>query len=254
MSRVAAGLISVLTAVVCFSVWAADESGLAEALRQHYKLASPRLSVNGDSTIEPGTILVVRKEGIVSFGDKDASYASLCPSEVEDGAVRAPRNPACTTLAPASRRLLKPSERVCLTAIDVAESLDTVSLFLATCNPSDLAHASGTNRAVVVFHFPKRSQAKITASKVEAVIGESLSENGADTPPPPDPVAAQAQLPPPGTAAGGPIVAVGQTVEQVQAALGAPSVIAYSGVNMIYLYPSVKVIFHNGKVSNILQL
>jgi hypothetical protein len=107
---------------------------------------------------------------------------------------------------------------------------------------------------VVVFHFPKRSQAKITASKVEAVIGESLSENGADTPPPPDPVAAQDQLPPPGTAAGGPIVAVGQTVEQVQAALGAPSVIAYSGVNMIYLYPSVKVIFHNGKVSNILQL
>ena len=49
-------------------------------------------------------------------------------------------------------------------------------------------------------------------------------------------------------------VAKGQTPEQVQATLGAPSRIADLGAKVIYFYPQLKVVFTNGKVSEVQKL
>src|ERR1051326_6800258 len=78
----------------------AAAEGLEKGLNDHYKVATIGVRENGDTMLHPGTILEVRAEGIVSFGEKDASYAELCPSEVRAGAIRTPKNSACNSLAP----------------------------------------------------------------------------------------------------------------------------------------------------------
>jgi len=272
MMRSTGNLMRTLIVLPCLPASAAGDTGagLAEALKQHYRLAAVRLGVNGESGVEPGSILTVRKSGIVSFGEKDASYAALCPSELERGVVRTPRNPACASLAPASRRLLKVNDRVCVTAIDVAESQGTVTFFLVTCNPSDLAHRTVAGRAVVVFHL---DVGKVSAARTEELIGETLSEDepqsavapktAAAAPPPPlapdaAPAAGAAEPPDFPTAPNpdteGQAVAVGQSADQVQAILGPPDLIADLGAKTIYLYPTLKIFFENGKVSRIQQL
>ena len=51
--------------------------------------------------------------------------------------------------------------------------------------------------------------------------------------------------------AGTPTVSLGQTFEQVRAALGPPKQIMNAGSKQIYLYPNVKITFLNGRVSDI---
>jgi hypothetical protein len=46
-------------------------------------------------------------------------------------------------------------------------------------------------------------------------------------------------------------VKLGQTLDEVQAALGAPAKVANLGPKVIYYYSGVKVIFKNGKVSDV---
>jgi hypothetical protein len=242
-----AGFLRVLLVFGCIPASASLDSGaaLADALKKHYRLATIMLTSAGNSVLDPGVILAVRKEGIVSFAENDSSYATLCPSEIHSGVVENSKNAACTSLAPKSRRLLKSSELVCVTAIDVSTLSDTVSMFLASCNPEDSGHKSGRNRALTVFHLPAGSLAKMTPVAMERVIDETLSEElPAD--------AAQAPL-----IAGSPEVdsadqvSVGQTTDEVWANLGPPAVIADLGVKKIYFYPARKIFFTNGKVSSI---
>jgi hypothetical protein len=249
-----------LAAVVTFfGFWIAaaaedsHEGNLAEALKQHYKLASPRLGAKGESLIEPRTILTVLKEGIVSFGDKDASYASLCPAEVEGNAVHAPRTPACTTLAPASRRILKVGDTVCVTAIEVSEARDLMSFFLATCNPGPTVGRQAISRTLVVFHFPRGQLARSTPANIEDFIGKTLSENLSTSSADADLSAPSKPLPdsPLHERSAPPRITTGQTVEQVEMALGPPAVIADVGTRLIYLYPNLKIVFRKRKVFSV---
>jgi hypothetical protein len=255
-----------------------DEPGkLIAGLKQHYRFATATLGINGYPQIVPGTILTVRKEGIVSFGEDDAAYAELCPSQFQGGGIHTPQSTICTALAPASRRYLKVSETVCVTALNVEAKTDTVSMFLATCNRNHRVTKSGAYHALVNFHFSKGSLAATSASQVEQVISQALSEgttevatdkeagNGPDgkttdaiQPIAPPPAVAQEPEPGPGTdppaqpATSG--VAKGQSTDQVVAILGPPSSIADLGAKLIYFYPNLKVVFVNGKVSQIQQI
>lgn len=54
-----------------------------------------------------------------------------------------------------------------------------------------------------------------------------------------------------GQAESAPQVNIGQTVDQVEASLGMPKTIAHSGPRTIYVYPTMKVTFVNGRVTDI---
>jgi hypothetical protein len=240
----------------------ADGDGLlATALQQYYKLAVIRLAANGDSLFEPGTVLAVRMEGIVSFGEKDSSYATLCPSELQAGVIHTPRTSTCTTLAPKSRRLLKTSERVCVTAIDVREASDNVSFFVITCAPSVSGDKSGPSRALIVFRFPRGSLAKSTPAKIESVIGQVLSETEARPPEsPPDSPRSPSEAVPEGhgkapeKVTGARNIIEGQTIEEVESILGPPTSVESFGAKIIYLYPDLKIFFSNGRVAGVQPL
>jgi hypothetical protein len=48
-----------------------------------------------------------------------------------------------------------------------------------------------------------------------------------------------------------PTIALGQTIDQVTATMGAPQQIIDLGAKKIYKYPDMKVIFMNGQVSDV---
>ena len=238
-------LLLAVLAVGCVPAFAGRDVsiGLAEALKKHYRLATIKLNINGDSGLQPGTVLSVRKEGILSFAEKDSSYATLCPTEIQAGVVRTSNTAACTSLAPKSRRYLKTDETVCVTAIDVSTSSDTVSFFLATCNPNEPASKAGRDRALAVFHLPAGSLVKTSAITMERVISETLSE--ADS--------ASTEMTDSGKSVNEGPVYIGQSADQVWESLGPPTVVADLGDRLIYFYPTHKIFFTNRKVSNITQ-
>ena len=83
-------------------------------------------------------------------------------------------------------------------------------------------------------------QAKEADSAEQEVMAEAKQEGGAPAAP-----AAPAPAAPPAE------IAVGQTVEQVTAAMGNPKQIVKVGTKQIYVYPDLKITFVNGKVSDV---
>jgi hypothetical protein len=65
------------------------------------------------------------------------------------------------------------------------------------------------------------------------------------------PVSAAPTGPPPTTPTAPASISLGQTPDQVQATMGTPSRVANLGTKMIYYYSGTKVIFMNGKVSDV---
>lgn len=160
-----------------------EAGGLAAQLRQHYRLATGKLDANGVPVIEPGKILTVRVEGIVGFAENVSSFVELCPSEFQAGELHVPKTAACTLTAPHKRRVFKVADPVCITAIDISELNDTVSLTLMACNRHHWGRSSGAYRALVVFRFPKSFVATASAARIEEVIGQVLYSGDADTSP-----------------------------------------------------------------------
>jgi len=88
-----------------------------------------------------------------------------------------------------------------------------------------------------------------TAKEADGAEQEVAAEaQQADGPPPDAPPPAVAAPPP----AAAPVeISVGQTIEQVTAAMGQPKQIVKAGAKQIYVYPDLKVTFVNGKVSDV---
>jgi hypothetical protein len=290
----------------------ATESGLATALRQHYRLATLHLNADGTLKLEPGTVLTVQRGGIMSFETDDPSIAMLCPSKVRGETVQGPTDIACTKLAPVSRRAFRVSETVCVTAIDVNAPTDELSMVLVTCDPYHAVPKNKTSRAMVLFSFPKGALGKVAAAKIEDMIDQTLStrrneptakpdlstetsagkesaaardtdqgaevkkkdpakpangdakaagegDNG-DNPDPqrgPAEPASQGQsaqpdqVAPADSSGKASDVTKGQTVEQVTAILGQPTLIADLQTKIVYFYPNLRVFFVDGKVTEV---
>jgi len=295
----------------------ATEGGPATVLRQHYKLATLHLDADGRLQLEPGTVLTVQRDGIMSFETADPSIAMLCPSKVRGETVHGPTDIACTKLSPVSRRALRISEMVCVTAIDVNTPADELSMMLVTCDPHNVVPRNKTSRAMVLFSFPKGALGKVAAAKIEEAIGQTLStkqndptgkpdsspeadpakesaaagiadrgieakekdpakqagsdakaagegDSGDDPDPQPGPAAPSSQGPSaqPDSAQPSPAapadsseqasgVTKGQTMDQVTAILGQPSLIANLQTKIVYFYPNLRVFFVHGKVTEV---
>lgn len=271
----------VVLAFATVQALASENDGLVAQLRQHFRLASGKLDAKGRPIVSPGKILIVNEEGIVGFASNQSSLVQLCFSEFQAGELHPPRNPACV-LDGQQRRVFKVDDPVCITAIDAYPSNDAVSLSLINCDDNGDGGQPGAFRAVVVFRFPKSSMSATSASRIEETIGQLLASgkpDAADAPtdyphgsapaaevsssakpdraaiPQPNPQP-QSTAPSSGPAAPLPAtqVSIGQTQREVEAILGAPSAIADLGAKAIYFYPDLKIVFIDGKVSQIQQL
>jgi hypothetical protein len=164
-------------------------------------------------------------------------------------------------------RLMQAGEKVYPSSIDVNPAKDTVALGIIACDSCNNVDPPTFFKADVVFQFAKGSLATTSAKQVEDTIAQVFTIEKSDAQKDQDQAQqgqgqdqgqgqCQAQDQGQGQAQDQPQQApaqiqLGQSPDEVQAALGQPDKIVDLGKKQIYVYKDLKVTFLNGKVSDV---
>jgi hypothetical protein len=170
--------------------------------------------------------------------------------------------------------LFAKGDKVYPTKIDVNVSKDNVTLGIVACDTCNKTDPPTYNKAEVVFEFPKGSLASATADSVQKIIAQvftvskddSKDDKGdkkGDDKGGQQQAAGQDQGQQQGAQDQGqqqgadqpaaePVsIEKGMSVDDVEAAMGKPDKKVTLGTKQIYYYKDMKVIFLNGKVSDV---
>src|ERR1700682_879501 len=248
---------------------------LEDRLKARYTLVKVGWNSGGAAIAEEGTVLVIKKDGILSvpYGDQPVA------TRYQDGTVRSPS--ASTMGARGSlmgkvgkqqtARLFQVGEKVYPSRIAVNLPKDQLIISVVACDACNNVSPTTFYKADVVFQFPKGTLATTSLSQVEDTIAELLNiddspgDQGVGQPGNGNDTGhgnrndqqggnqdggvgqAQQQAPPPEPQQ----IEKGQSPDQVKAALGQPDKIVNFGSKQIFIYKDLKVTFLNGKVSDV---
>jgi hypothetical protein len=260
-----------LLAAAIFPIARANAQGvsLQEQLAAQYTLVKMGADSNGPAVVEAGTVLNIKKGGILSvpYGD-----TSVVPTKYQDGAVHSPNSALMKGIGFGLGKIGKTQTtaffqvgtKVYPSKIVVNAPKDQVIMSVVACDSCNNTSPTTFYKADVVFQFAKGSLANTSAGQVEDTIGGLLAIDdssgdqqgnnaqggdqqgngqgggGGQAQP-------QEQAPPPEPAQ----IEKGQTPDQVKAAIGTPEKIINLGAKQIYVYKDIKVTFVNGKVSDV---
>lgn len=265
----------VLVAAIIFpmSLAIAQTVSLQEQLAAQYTLVKMGADSNGAAVVEPGTVLNIKKGGILSVPYSDNSIVA---THYQDGTVHSPNNAVMKGIGfglskigkTQTTSLFQIGTKVYPSKIAVNLPKDQVIMSIVACDSCNNTSPTTFYKADVVFQFAKGSLATTSAGQVEDTIGGLLAiddsasdkgnnsaqqggdqggaqgdQQGAAQGQP----QAQEQAPPPEPQQ----IEKGQTPDQVKAAIGTPDKIVNLGTKQIYVYKDIKVTFLNGKVSDV---
>ncbi|MGD0215669.1 MAG: hypothetical protein ABSB87_20795 [Terriglobales bacterium] len=265
----------ILVGIACPLAVAQGTVSLEEQLRAQYTLVKMGEDSSGAAVVEQGTILVVKKGGILGVPYSDQSIFS---TKYESGVVHSP-NPVGQKVfghlmgkigqqAPTTQ-FFQVNNKVYPAKLVVNLPKDQVVISIVACDSCNNTDPKTFYKADVVFQFPKGTLATTNPAQVEDAIsgllaiddsgnsndqgnnqggnnnaqgGQGNDQGGnqqgggqAQQAPPADPVQ----------------IEKGQTPDQVKAAIGNPDKIINLGAKQIYVYKDIKVTFINGKVSDV---
>lgn len=199
------------------------QKNLEQALIGNYELA--KTSLDFLRITNPGTLLVIRKENISADPGDALSFAK---NKVTDGIVQE-ANSGSTS------HLFKPGEKVYVYHIFVTDT--EVQFLVVSADTYDVnLHGSTLQtryKTEICFEFPKGALETTDAAAVKKIVDEVIA---------PESIVNEVK-----TAT----VELGQTPEQVEAALGKPETVVKLGAKMTYVYKNMKVIFQDGKVADV---
>ncbi|HKM86234.1 MAG TPA: hypothetical protein VJW96_08500 [Terriglobales bacterium] len=241
---------------------------LEDQLKAQYTLVKMGADSGGAAVVEQGTILVVKKGGILGVPYSDQSILS---TKYENGAVHSP-NPLISKGIGSlmskvgktqTTQFFQANTKVYPARIVVNLPKDQVVVGIVDCDSCNNVSPTTFFKADVVFQFPKGTLANTSPSQVEDTIAgllafdDSAGDQGGGQQGGNDQQGGnqgggqaqqqQQQAPPPEPAQ----IEKGQTPEQVKAALGQPDKIVNLGAKQIFVYKDIKVTFINGKVADV---
>jgi len=250
--------IIIFSALVSVSVLAAQNSAppaWEDQLRTQYKLVKLSEDASGINVVQPGTVLVLQKGGILGVPPLNVV---MCPAKYQDGELHAPGG-FCAGVVKQKSRYFQSAEKVYPLKIDVNVKKEQISFRIVACDSCNGTDPPTFFKSEVQFQFPKGYLETAAAAQVQDTInqvmtidaGDAKQSPGAQAPGPP--AAAPAPIPAPAPPADQPpqTIEIGQTVDQVVATLGQPQRIAKVGTKQIYFYKDLKVTFNDGKVSDV---
>lgn len=253
----------------------AQDSGadsLESQLAAKYKLVKLGTDSTGVAVLETGTVLVIKKGGIISV---PSGNAVILPSTVKDGQVHAASNTAAqgvskflkwkgvsdpTGAASTDTKFLTVGEKVYVSKIDVNRKDSKVALTIIECDTCNNVQDASQRRAQVIFQFPKDYLSGADGGQVSDLINQTLEiqtdDNGQQQQQGQDAgqnAQAQQQAPqqPAQPPQPPPTIQLGQTPDEVTNALGQPEKIVNLGAKQIYYYKDMKITFVKGKVSDV---
>lgn len=251
----------------CLVFAQAPTISLEDQLKAQYTLVKMGADSSGTAVIEQGTVLVVKKGGILGVPYSDQSVLS---TKYESGTVHSP-NPVASKVVgwglgklgkTQTTQFFQVGNKVYPSKVIVNLPKDQVVISVVACDSCNNVSPTTFFKADVVFQFAKGSLATAAAPQVEDTIGGLLAiddsggdqggnngqqggndQQGGDQ----GGGQAQQQAPPPEPQQ----IEKGQTPDQVKAAIGTPDKIVNLGAKQIYVYKDIKVTFINGKVSDV---
>jgi len=254
----------------------AQDSGadsLESQLAAKYKLVKLGTDSTGLAVLETGTVLVIKKGGIISV---PSGNAMILPSTVKDGQVHAASNTAAqgvskflkwkgvsdpTGAASTDTKFLTIGEKVYVSKIDINRKDSKVSLTIIECDTCNSVQDPSQRRAQVVFQFPKDYLSGADGGQISDVINQTLEiqtddsgqqqQQGQDAQDQNAQAQQQAPQQPAQPPQPPPTIQLGQTPDEVTAALGQPEKIVNLGAKQIYYYKDMKITFVKGKVSDV---
>jgi hypothetical protein len=279
------GIVLVAAMIFSTSLASAQAPTLQDQLAKEYKLVKMGSDTGGYSVIEEGTVLAIQKGGILAVPYSDSSDFK---TKYQDGQIHGPGGLSVVGRKSVlghfgkeqTTHLFAKGDKVYPTKIDVNVAKDSVTLGIVACDTCNKTDPPTYNKAEVVFQFPKGSLANANKASIDKVIAEvftlskddSKDDKGADKG---GQQGGQGQ----GGGQGGqdqgqqvqgqgaqdqgqqggdqqqqadPVnIEKGMTPQQVQDAMGFPEKKVTLGAKQIYYYKDMKVIFMNGKVSDV---
>ena len=212
------------------SVKAKDEGGLKQALETKYQLT--KTGIDRVRITQPGTVFVLQKDGISGDLSSDATFLN---NKVKDGQVAQAGGFMAAMQNKKTSRNLKVGDKVYLFRLDIKD--DQVWFFVITADTFDVNLQGSTRqtryKAQLSFELGKEFMATATPEAVEKAIEEVVIPES-------EYKEAHTQT-----------VELGQTPDQVKTALGAPEKVIKLGPKEVYVYKDMKVVFVDGKVSDV---
>ena len=246
-------LLIVFSNIACFSSAAAGQTAapvsLQEQLSAQYKLAK----MSGAVVTDAGTPLAVQKGGVISVPWR---ALVLCPAKFQDNALH-PSTGMCAAMVKDVSGYFKTGDKVYPTKIEVNLQKAKISFNVVSCDSCNGVDPPTSMKGQVVFQFPKGYLEKADAGTVENAIGQVFSignDTQAQSNQPQgqleqaqqeQPAQQEQAQPDPKT------IQLGQSTDEVQAALGKPEKIVNLGPKQLYVYRDLKITFVNGKVSDV---
>ena len=267
---------AILVTMVLASMATAQAPTLQEQLIAQYKLVKMGSDTSGYSVIDKGTLLEIKKGGIlgVPYGDNNVPACHY-----ENGSVKGPSSVAMLGRKSimskfgkeVSTHLFASGDKVYPMKVEVNVAKDTVTLGIVACDTCNKTDPPTYNKAQVVFQFPKGSLANANAGTVEDTIGQLLAvtdesqdqgqQGGQDQ-------GQQGDQGGGGQAGGGQggggqqaqqdqpqaepaEIKLGMAMGEVESALGKPDKKVNLGSKQIYYYKDMKITFKDGKVSDV---
>jgi len=240
------GIISakVTLALLAAGSSATTNSVFEQQLRSQYVLTQTGRSSKGAAA---GTVVVIQQQGL-NAGPAAATMWYLNTfkdGQRKKGGMREAMYQNAGTL-----REIQAGERFYISKLEVKEG--AVTFYLISCDPNG-------GKAGVSFQFAKGFQTSVAFPDILQAIGQILAAEGqnnqnaqpaqvASQPPPAEPVARPAPRAPQAEPTR---IELGQTIEQVVAALGQPGKIVNLGEKQMYMYKDLKITFLSGKVSDV---
>jgi hypothetical protein len=229
------------------------DAPLAKQLKALYKVTKFGPVAKGFTVLSPGTVLVIRKPGILGVPPANVAFGN---SIYRDGELHQPTAGNRMIIGNVTRSL-QVGEKVYVQTVDLNLKSDRVTLIIVECDSCNGVNQQSSFKSMVSFDFAKGSLATADPAQIENTIGQVLSiDNSSNGGQQPQDSSAQQQgqqqqppeqqAPPPQP----PTIQLGQTVDQVQAVLGQPDKIVNLGAKLIYVYKDLKVTFMNGKVAD----
>jgi hypothetical protein len=226
---------------------------LQEQLSAQYKLVKMGSDSGGVAIVEPGTLLVVEKGGVLSVPWK---AMALCPAKFQDSNLH-PSAGMCAAMVKNVSRYFQKGDKVYPTKIEVNVDKAKISFTVVACDSCNGVNPPTSMKGEVVFQFAKGYLEKGNVGEVEDMIGQVFAISSDDQqgqggdanqqqqgsqqqPAQQDQQQAEPQT-----------IQLGMTTDQVQAALGKPEKIVNLGPKQLYVYKDLKVTFVNGKVSDV---
>lgn len=209
---------------------ASNHDALKQALEAKYQIT--KTGIDRVRITQPGTVFVVQKDGI--SGDL-ASDMTFLDNKVRDGQVAQAGGFMAVMQGKKTSRDIKTGDKVYLFRVDVKD--DQIQFFVITCDTYDVNLHGSTKqtryKAQLSFELGKEFMASATPEAIEKVVEAVIMPMGESQ------------------ATNTKTVELGETPDQVKSAVGTPDKIIKLGAKEVYIYKDMKVIFVDGKVSDV---